>query len=109
MGAFGIYKNLKDLLGQFKNRDADENDEDDQEDTNNLIRCFDGLVMCFLFAWFIAGNVWIYSIYKPPFDHTNLNYCNQTLYLFAFWITTSGYIFIGLLCVCYCCFTCSLA
>ncbi|KAM3590888.1 uncharacterized protein V6R79_018351 [Siganus canaliculatus] len=61
-------------------------------------------------GWFIAGNVWIYSIYEPNYNKdpasTDL-YCNKTLYLFAFWITTLSYILLGvyLLCVCpiFCC------
>ncbi|KAM3591308.1 uncharacterized protein V6R79_026439 [Siganus canaliculatus] len=49
-------------------------------------------------SWFIAGNVWIYSIYQPNYNKdpasTDL-YCNKNLYLFAFWITTLVYIFLG--------------
>uniref|UniRef100_A0A3Q1FF77 Uncharacterized protein n=1 Tax=Acanthochromis polyacanthus TaxID=80966 RepID=A0A3Q1FF77_9TELE len=73
------------------------------------------LVSSFVFAWFIAGNVWIYSIYPPNYNKnsTTINvdpYCDKTLYLFAFWITTAGYILLGLAlflgCCCALCFIC---
>ncbi|TKS92888.1 hypothetical protein D9C73_027125 [Collichthys lucidus] len=67
---------------------------------------WNSLITCFLFCWFIAGNVWIYSIYKPNFDKNTTNvdpYCDKTLYLFAFWVTTLGYICAGLLFVISCC------
>ncbi|KAK9524778.1 hypothetical protein VZT92_017146 [Zoarces viviparus] len=49
------------------------------------------LIYLFLFCWFIAGNVWIYSIYEPNYIKNAKRagpYCDRTLYLFAFWITT---------------------
>uniref|UniRef100_A0A3Q3H1V0 Si:dkey-19b23.12 n=1 Tax=Labrus bergylta TaxID=56723 RepID=A0A3Q3H1V0_9LABR len=59
------------------------------------------LVSVFFFCWFIAGNVWIYSIYEPNYNKTApINtYCNKTLYLFAFWTTNANYILLGLLLV----------
>lgn len=57
-----------------------------------------------------TGNVWIYSIYQPSYD-TGTDYCNKTLYLFAFWTTTLVYILLGitflggccmLFCLCLC-------
>ncbi|TKS92887.1 hypothetical protein D9C73_027126 [Collichthys lucidus] len=77
--------------------------------TNPLSRIcatWNSLITCFLFCWFIAGNVWIYSIYKPNFDKNTTNvdpYCDKTLYLFAFWVTTLVYIFIALFIVVGCC------
>ncbi|XP_036404336.1 transmembrane protein 272-like [Megalops cyprinoides] len=52
------------------------------------------LYSLFSLCWFIAGNVWIYSIYPPSYNQTQPNpeYCNKTLYLFAFWTTTLSYI-----------------
>ncbi|XP_035806250.2 transmembrane protein 272-like [Amphiprion ocellaris] len=68
------------------------------------------LVSLFLFAWFIAGNVWIYSIYEPNYNKNSTSvapYCDKTLYLFAFWTTTVGYIIIGsFLFLCCCCLLC---
>lgn len=47
----------------------------------------------FLTAWFIPGNVAIYTVYEP--DYYNVHspyYCHPTLYQFAFWLVTSLYI-----------------
>lgn len=66
----------------------------------------DGCLNLFLFTWFVAGNVWVYSHYKPHFSpplHQPYNYCDQTLYMFAFWVITLSYMIVGLLCLCTCC------
>uniref|UniRef100_A0A3Q3IJB9 Uncharacterized protein n=1 Tax=Monopterus albus TaxID=43700 RepID=A0A3Q3IJB9_MONAL len=78
---------------------------------------WNSLTSLFLFCWFIAGNVWIYSIYQPSYNKNATNvdaYCNKTLYLFAFWTTTLFYILLGLFvimgcCVLFCCFLCGRA
>ncbi|XP_068444414.1 transmembrane protein 272-like [Clinocottus analis] len=69
--------------------------------------CF---VYFFVFCWFIAGNVWIYSIYEPNYNKTGSSmdsYCNKTLYMFAFWSTNLAYILLGftmfISCCTYCC------
>lgn len=49
------------------------------------------LLDLFLTAWFICGYVWIYRNYE-----LNYEYCKKTLYLFAFWGTTSYLMFSGL-------------
>ena len=65
-------------------------------DDKQTLNPFRGLIQLFQFAWFIAGNVWIYSIYEPNYtDPSNPDFCNKTLYLFAFCVTNSGYIFFG--------------
>ncbi|XP_071374793.1 transmembrane protein 272-like [Centroberyx affinis] len=77
--------------------------------TNPLSRCctaWNSLASLFLFCWFIAGNVWIYSIYQPNYNETTTDvdpYCNKTLYLFAFWTTTLCYILLGVFLLCGCC------
>ncbi|KAM7366308.1 hypothetical protein PAMP_015758 [Pampus punctatissimus] len=67
---------------------------------------WNSLTSFFIFCWFIAGNVWIYSIYEPNYSkNTNSTdlYCNKTLYLFAFWTTTLIYILLGLFLLGGCC------
>lgn len=55
-----------------------------------------GLMQLLLFAWFIAGNVWIYKNYEPNYaDPSSPDFCHKTLYLFAFWVTNSQYILFG--------------
>ncbi|XP_055358507.1 transmembrane protein 272-like [Betta splendens] len=64
------------------------------------------LTFLFLFCWLITGSVWIYSIYKPNYSKNATSpelYCNELLYLFAFWNTTVVYILLGLLFVVLCC------
>ncbi|KAF7230262.1 transmembrane protein 272 [Nothobranchius furzeri] len=75
---------------------------------------WNAITSLFLFAWFITGNVWIYSIYQPNYNKnaTDIDsYCNKSLYLFAFWTTTLVYIMLALfviigfcvlLCMCLC-------
>ncbi|XP_047672949.1 transmembrane protein 272-like isoform X2 [Tachysurus fulvidraco] len=80
------------------------------QNDNPVLKCISNvwtsLVSVFTFCWLIAGSVWIYSIYPPNYNSTVVGkpYCNKTLYLFAFWTTTVGYIILGILLVVYCCF-----
>ncbi|XP_061565552.1 transmembrane protein 272-like [Cololabis saira] len=80
---------------------------------NTLCMALNSLMSLLLFCWFIAGNVWIYSIYQPNYDKNTTSvdpYCDKTLYLFSFWTTTLVYILLGLsvpiaicACLCACC------
>ncbi|XP_059210371.1 transmembrane protein 272-like [Centropristis striata] len=94
--------------------------EPEEGPSTPLSRAFttwNSLTSLFLFCWFIAGNVWIYSIYKPNYNKNTTNvdpYCDKTLYLFAFWTTTVVYILLLLFlligcCVCCCMFLCGQA
>ncbi|XP_056601297.1 transmembrane protein 272-like isoform X1 [Triplophysa dalaica] len=74
-----------------------------QTPLSGLCTAWNSLVSLFLFCWFIAGNVWIYSIYQPSYTPDTDQYCNKTLYLFAFWTTTLVYIFLGMVFVGGCC------
>ncbi|KAJ8281960.1 hypothetical protein COCON_G00044790 [Conger conger] len=49
------------------------------------------LLFLILFCWFLAGSVWVYSIYPPNYDSSGV-YCAKTLYLFSFWLTNLCYI-----------------
>ncbi|XP_053716428.1 transmembrane protein 272-like [Synchiropus splendidus] len=73
--------------------------KDDNSSTFNLIcRTWNSLVSFFLLCWFIAGNVWIYTIYQPNFNKNTTHvdqYCDKTLYQFAFWTTTLVYILLA--------------
>ena len=61
-GSFGIIKNLSSLGQRARNK----NDEDADE-KNAKTNPFDGILNCFLFAWFIAGELvkhfTLFSIY----------------------------------------------
>ncbi|XP_061090420.1 transmembrane protein 272-like isoform X2 [Conger conger] len=74
---------------------------------STICNVWNSMVSFFLFCWFIAGNVWIYSIYPANYNQTqpNMPYCNRTLYLFAFWTTTVVYMLFALCCcvlICMC-------
>ncbi|XP_068117636.1 transmembrane protein 272-like [Hyperolius riggenbachi] len=61
----------------------------------------EGIVGLFSLSWFIAGSVWVFSIYQ-----TNPKLCHDTLYKFAFGILIFEYIFICIAVVMICLFTC---
>ncbi|XP_069836982.1 transmembrane protein 272-like [Dendropsophus ebraccatus] len=66
--------------------------------------CSQGVMLLFLFAFFIAGNVWIYSLNHESWDDpSSLKQCNRVLYLYAFWtITLCHLCFLVLLCTYLC-------
>ncbi len=101
-GAVLIVRNLSSMCSRASDSDDDDTSEDDK---NPAHKCCDSILDLFMFCWFITGNYWIYHIYEPPYaaTPTDPDYCNKTLYLFAFWITTCTYIIAGLLCCCLCC------
>nr|XP_034992542.1 transmembrane protein 272-like [Zootoca vivipara]XP_034992543.1 transmembrane protein 272-like [Zootoca vivipara] len=47
----------------------------------------------FLCIWFLAGNVWVYTIYPPNYDPAgHPTFCQRTIFLFAFAVTTGVYV-----------------
>jgi len=109
MGAFGTVRHFLGMHSQCKRRNQ-QNDGDSSDEANKKT-FLERLIDCFLVAWFIAGNVWIYSIYEPSYNKFTdpLDYCDETLYLFSFWLMTASYICIALLCCCMCCMACTAA
>ncbi|XP_068730509.1 transmembrane protein 272-like [Montipora capricornis] len=66
----------------------------DEERSVNPVQA---VVQLFLTAWFVCGSVWVYSKYEPNYnDPASADYCHKTLYLSAFWVTTSVYIIHGI-------------
>ncbi|XP_041357952.1 transmembrane protein 272-like [Gigantopelta aegis] len=102
MGCFGVFKNLLSLGQRAKNRNEETNEEEGGGGKKKT--CLESVLGAFMFAWFIAGNVWIYRLYGDydGFDITKSNYCYNTLYLYAFWMTTATYILILTVCCCTC-------
>ncbi|XP_019639223.1 PREDICTED: uncharacterized protein LOC109481161 [Branchiostoma belcheri] len=105
---FGCFALLKSLISLFVRC---RNHWDNESEKNARTNPVEGLISWFLFAWFIAGNYWIYSVYTTVnmTDPADANYCQPILYQFAFWVTTAMYIVVGL-CVltvfCCCCTVC---
>ncbi|XP_055360837.1 transmembrane protein 272-like [Betta splendens] len=59
-----------------------------------LYSTWTSLTKLFLFCWFIAGSIWICSIYEPDFVKNPASpelYCNKTLYQSALFYTIVGY------------------
>lgn len=71
-------------------------------------RRYESLMNCFLMGWFIAGTVLVFRIYPPDYENpTSPYYCNEHVYLYAFWLVTSTFIVFGLFMACICCLTLS--
>ena len=107
VGTFGIVRHFLGMHAHCK-RICDDNNTSDDE-AQNKKTFLERLIDCFLVAWFIAGNVWIYRIFEPSYDKMALDglYCDKTMYLFSFWLMTGSYIFMGVLCCCMCCVACA--
>ncbi|KAG7497659.1 hypothetical protein JOB18_002808 [Solea senegalensis] len=104
LGVFGLMLSLLACLPC-----AQEPEDGTTNPLSQVCKAWNSLTSLFLSCWFIAGNVWIYSIYQPNYNKTTTDvdpYCNKTLYLFAFWTTTLGYILLGLILVIGCCAMC---
>ena len=83
-------------------RRAETGSEQDPQPTHPV----QSLITFFLCGWFITGCVWVYRIYWPDTQNPNMeNFCNPVVYLFAFWLITTAYIFLGLFTSCICCFS----
>ncbi|XP_038055453.1 transmembrane protein 272-like [Patiria miniata] len=104
-GSVSISKLLCDLIGRasrqhYVGRGDCTEEEYDKQKCTIFWNWYSRILGLFLFAWFIAGNVWVYRLYAPSNDPLSSNYCAAPLYYFAFWQITATYIFIA---VCLCC------
>lgn len=99
-GSFGVVRNLFSIFRRCLCQKKDEDQEEEKPRPNPI----ESVIDCFMFAWFIAGNVWVYRT-KGDFSTDNPeadDYCDPTLYWFAFWMITSVYIVMGCCCCCIC-------
>ena len=61
------------------------------------------LLDVFLVAWFGAGNAWVYKSYIPDYvNKDSREYCDKTLFLFAFGITMAVYVIVSIVSVFMC-------
>ena len=108
-GSCGLLKATIMSCQKINEKDVEDTEKDfmsSNEDLSNTSKFLDGLLNVFMFTWFIAGNIWVYSHYKPnesPPLHNPLDYCNPRLYWFAFWVVTVSYVIMGIICFCICC------
>jgi hypothetical protein len=106
-GSFGVMRTLWMLY----QRTCQRNDENEEDGDRKQMNPLEMLLNCFMLAWFITGSVWIFSIYTSyqSDDKTKHNYCNEVLYLYAFWITNATYMLLASICCCACClFICAM-
>ncbi|XP_072171339.1 transmembrane protein 272-like [Diadema setosum] len=103
MGGVSIMKNLSDLRNRYKYPGGREDEVRHRKEYEGFIS---HLMGCFLFVFFITGNVWVYGIYRvvnTTDPEQEEDYCHPVLYYFSFWIITVIYIVCGLGCCCVCC------
>jgi hypothetical protein len=106
MGAVSIFKSLLNCLYRAKRKFTGEEAPND-ENANVKPNPFDGLISCFLLAWFIAGTVWVYRTHPTFVTPKSPMYCDELTYKFTYWLITVMYIFCLLFmlftCCCGCC------
>ncbi|KAG7500280.1 hypothetical protein JOB18_014147 [Solea senegalensis] len=64
---------------------------------------FTTLLHVFCFCWFIAGSVWVYSVYPPSYTPGEDQYCHKITFQFAFAVITFTWVFLSLVIVSSCC------
>ena len=108
-GCFGLLKLLSLVwkqvrLRRYERLDDIYVDEDDDGHGDILMskssRFSEALLSIFLFIWFACGNYWVLHIWKPNFKqllHEPSNWCDQTVYMFAFGQIMGCYALMGLI------------
>ncbi|XP_022335581.1 transmembrane protein 272-like [Crassostrea virginica] len=104
-GSVGLFYNIFGIIKSACCKKSSEQMQGEEEGpAAKLGTCMSSLLSCFMSAWFIAGNVWVYSNYDDiSTNAASANYCHPTAYYFAFWVITSVYIIIGLVILLSCC------
>ena len=79
-------------------------------------RFSEAILSIFLFVWFIFGNYWVLRVWQPNFKqllHEPSNWCDQTVYMFAFGQIMACYGLMALIflltCILVLCHRCSMA
>ncbi|XP_019863073.1 PREDICTED: uncharacterized protein LOC109591914 [Amphimedon queenslandica] len=109
---FGCFSVIQTCCGMSKMICCRENE--DESDTNRLCRktnfCFQGLIVIFLFAWFIAGNVFVFGSWGDWDDSDKYGdyYCNPVLMYFSLITIIVMYAISALVCCCCLCCLCCL-
>ncbi|XP_063722517.1 transmembrane protein 272-like [Symsagittifera roscoffensis] len=102
-GVVLVVKNTLSLVQQVKRYRQNNSEEQTKKHPG------EGIIDAFLLIWFVAGNIWVYRQYNdvqyksPSLEHS---YCDNVVYLFAFWVITTVYIFCMAAMTCCCCAFC---
>jgi hypothetical protein len=102
-GCFGVARLTVDILQRICSAICYEKAKKTPKCLRKLNHALNTVVGCFLMAWFIAGNVWIFSIYRDfePDHSSSSKYCARTLYYYAFWVTMATYILMAFSIFCF--------
>lgn len=104
-GCVGLITTFTSLVDRCQRRRIDEYDQ--HHDRGNDVSPISALFSCFLFAWFIAGNIWVYRTYgRFTTEPNEMDYCHPVLYSYAFWLTTVMYMIFVIFCGCFCISSC---
>lgn len=117
-GCFGTIKLTLMLCSQIRLLNDEDDDEfHDEDELVNISRMANVGLTIFLSIWFVFGNYWFFSIWMPNFRsplHEPKNWCDITVYNFAFWQLVICHTLIGvvvsltiLFCCCLTCFKCA--
>ncbi|ELU12415.1 hypothetical protein CAPTEDRAFT_212353 [Capitella teleta] len=101
----GCFLMAKGLLAIAEAYHKKELNTDEQYKRPKMFICCDAPIGCFLFCWYIAGNVWIFSTVNEyqSVDPALPDFCNATLFLYAYWTTLASYICVAALVLFMCC------
>jgi len=104
-GCFGIVKALANIVQMCCNKKKGIQSDDPNQAANQKPNPVDSILNCFLMAWFIAGCVWVYRTHGDyqSVDPTLADYCNHTVFMYAFWLQTAQFILMGVLILFSCC------
>ncbi|XP_067661406.1 transmembrane protein 272-like [Haliotis asinina] len=73
------------------------------QEEGKKLKPLESFVCTVMGSWFLAGSVWVYGTYNHfDSDPASGNYCDHTLYWFAFWLITATYIMLGSLTFIWC-------
>ncbi len=120
-GCFGLLKVLSLIWKQVRLRRYERLDDIYFGDANNRefhgeflmsksSRFSEAMLSLFLLFWFACGNYWVFHIYKPrfvPLLHHPSEYCDESVYKFAYIQIMAMYAFFAfVLFIASCCFIC---
>ncbi len=104
LGTFGLLRNFMALGNRLHEKSQNGEENSTSGECKRRKDWTERFVDIFLLVWFVCGNVWIYKRYMPSSNAEDEEYCNSTLYLFAYWLDISIFISFGSCCWCICTF-----
>lgn len=78
----------KQMRDRRRDSPDDSSDNLDDDALYTMSRLTSTALSFFLVIWFALGNYWLFRVWKPlpiPDLHEPRNWCNDTVFMFAFW------------------------